>query len=149
MKRRQTLFVKNGETKHRFSLRSLLLLILSRREEVNRHVDKTKTSQKPEEVIEMTRIQIIRDPTFTTIPRREVSHKREDQRTQVVPKSIGQKSQSTAQAPHRIWRLIIEKLKLANEVKHFRRTEDEVLRNLPHHGYRNRSSRLNQPELVG
>lgn len=115
----------------------LLVSIPSRNHQINQKVDEAKDCQKPEEVIEMATVQIIRDPSQFPTLRGHVGHDCDQEGTQIVPQGRSSETQSGAQASHCVGGLIVVELHLPHEGEDFRTSDEEILRNLPEDRDRN------------
>lgn len=97
-------------------------------------VHHTQHSQKPEEIMQLPIVQIIRQPPRPSISSTRLRDNSHKQGTQVLAKRHRQKRESRADAPHSIRSLLVEELQLPNEGEHLSTPDDEVLRDLPEYG---------------
>ena len=95
----------------------------------------------------MTAVQVIRNPAQVPIPGGNVSHRRHEQRAQVVAEGAGGQRQHRAHAPHGIWCLVIVELLLPDEGEELGSPHDEVPRHLPEHRHGHKVFRVNTDRL--
>lgn len=115
-----------AQSSHRFLVR----ISLSHKHK-SPQIEHTQHSQKQEEVMQTPIVQVVRYPSRPPLPRADLRHNRHQKRAQVAPQCRCRKRQRRTQTPHRVRRLLVEKLQLPNIRKHLRASDDEVLRNLP------------------
>lgn len=99
--------------------------------EKGKQVENTEDSQEEEEVVKVAIIQIVRYPPVLPTSATHIRHDGHKHRAQVISQGYRCERQCRAEAPHGIWRLLIEKFQLSDECEDFRTSYDEVLGNLP------------------
>ncbi|GER28115.1 Golgi-body localisation protein domain [Striga asiatica] len=88
-------------------------------------------SQQQKEVVQLPPVQVIRYPPYPSPSRAQPRHHRHQKRAQIIPERRRRQRQRRAQAPHRVRRLLVEKLQLPHERENLRTPNYKILRRLP------------------
>ncbi|KAB8111882.1 hypothetical protein EE612_049711, partial [Oryza sativa] len=94
-------------------------------------VEEQESSHEPEEVVEVSLVEVVGDPSGVAAARGGGGDDGEEERAEVVPGGDGELAERGAHAPHGARRLVVEELRLADAGEHHRHAVHQLRRHLP------------------